>query len=84
MVSEQRSSQRSVSWKPAKAWTSSQSLQGRRHFRLVLHGGRGAERWVELASVIKPEVRLRQRWTQLCDPAQWQSGWRTIPSDDSD
>ena len=71
-------------WKPAEAWTSLTPREGRRHFRLVLQGGRGAERWVELVSLLDPQVRLRENWTQLQDKEQWQSGWQPIPPDDSD
>ena len=38
--------------KPAKAWTSRQPVAGYRHFRLVLQGGKGSQRWVELAAVL--------------------------------
>ena len=71
-------------WKPAKAWTSITSREGRRHFRVVLQGGHGAERWVELASLLEPQVRLRESWKQLQDKALWQSGWQPIPPDDSE
>ncbi len=71
-------------WKPAEAWTSLTPRSGRRHFRVVLQGGRGSERWVELASLLEPQVRLRESWTQLQDKAQWQSGWQPIPPDDSE
>ena len=69
-------------WKPAEAWTSLSPREGRRHFRVILQGGRGADRWVELASLLSPQVRLRERWTQLQDKTQWQSGWQPIPPDD--
>ena len=72
-----------VSWKPAKAWTSVLPREGRRHFRLVLQGGRGSERWVELVSLLEPQVRLRESWQQLQDKTQWESGWQPIPPDDS-
>ena len=71
-------------WKPAKAWTSLTPRAGRRHFRVVLQGGHGAERWVELASLLEPQVRLRESWKQLQDKALWQSGWQPIPPDDSE
>ena len=72
-----------MSWKPAKAWTSVLPREGRRHFRLVLQGGRGSERWVELVSLLEPQVRLRESWQQLQDKTQWESGWQPIPPDDS-
>jgi len=73
-----------VAWKPTEAWTSSTPRSGRRHFRLVLQGGRGDGRWVELASLLEPQMRLRQSWKQLQDKSQWQSGWQPIPAEDSD
>ena len=69
-------------WKPALAWTSRHPIEGRRHFRVVMQGGRGSGRWVELVSVLTPEVRLRERVQDLQDRMQWQSGWQTIPPDD--
>ncbi|WP_186539865.1 TIGR02450 family Trp-rich protein [Synechococcus sp. BIOS-E4-1] len=71
-------------WKPAEAWTSLAPRAGRRHFRVVLQGGRGAERWVELASLLDPQVRLRESWNLLQDKTQWQSGWQPIACEDSD
>lgn len=71
----------SLSWKPALAWTSRHPREGRRHFRVVLQGGRGSERWVELVSVLTPAVRLRQSFRDLQDRSQWQSGWQSIPPD---
>ena len=66
------------------AWTSRHPREGRRHFRVVMQGGRGSGRWVELVSVLTPEVRLRERVQDLQDRRQWQSGWQTIPSDESE
>jgi len=73
-----------MAWKPAMAWTSRHPREGRRHFRVVMQGGRGSGRWVELVSVLTPEVRLRERVRDLQDRRQWQSGWQTIPSDESE
>ena len=73
-----------MSWKAAKAWTSRIPREGKRHFRLVLQGGRGAERWVELCSVLTPEVRLRLSWRELRDRSLWDSGWQSIPPDESE
>ncbi|QNI84730.1 tryptophan-rich conserved hypothetical protein CHP02450 [Synechococcus sp. PROS-7-1] len=73
-----------MSWKAAQAWTSRTPREGRRHFRLVLQGGRGAERWVELCSVLNPEVRLRLSWSELRDRSRWDSGWQPIPPDASE
>ncbi len=73
-----------MSWKPAEAWTSFSPREGRRHFRVVLQGGRGSDRWVELVSLLSPRVRLRENWKDLKDASKWQRGWQPIPPDDSD
>ncbi|QNJ19607.1 tryptophan-rich conserved hypothetical protein CHP02450 [Synechococcus sp. A18-25c] len=73
-----------MTWKPAKAWTSAAPRSGRRHFRLVLQGGRGPQRWVELVSVLSPEVRLRLLWSELRDTKLWQSGWQCISLEPSE
>jgi tryptophan-rich hypothetical protein len=48
-----------MGWNPARAWTSQAPVGGYRHFQLVLQGGRGDQRWVELAAVLAPEHRER-------------------------
>lgn len=68
-----------MAWKPAKAWTSCGPVQGYRHFRLVLHGGKGRERWVELEAVLDASTRCRAPWHELCDPERWTSGWQQLP-----
>jgi len=50
----------------------------------VLQGGRGPQRWVELVSVLSPEVRLRLLWSEMRDARLWQSGWQTIPPEPSE
>ena len=72
-----------MGWKPAQAWTSRQSVEGYRHFRLVLQGGKGKDRWVELEAVLDASLRQRFPWQQLRDPEQWTSGWQQIPTEDS-
>ena len=47
----------------------------------MLQGGRGPQRWVELVSVLSPEVRLRLLWSELRDTRLWQSGWATVIDD---
>ena len=71
-----------MAWKPAQAWTSCQAVAGYRHFRLVLQGGKGRQRWVELEAVLDPESRVRIAWRDLNDREQWQSGWQQLPPDD--
>ncbi len=72
-----------MTWKPALAWTSCQPMTGYRHFRLVMQGGRGSQRWVELEAVLDAGTRIRVAWLDLNDRTQWHSGWRQIPPDDS-
>ena len=65
-----------------KAWTSQMPVAGYRHFQLVMQGGRGAARWVELAPVLAPSQRERVPWTDLMDRRRWASGWQQLPKDD--
>ena len=65
-----------------KAWTSQMPVAGYRHFQLVMQGGRGAARWVELAPVLAPSQRERVPWTDLMDRSRWVSGWQQLPKDD--
>ena len=65
-----------------KAWTSQMPVAGYRHFQLVMQGGRGAARWVELAPVLAPSQRERVPWKDLMDRSRWVSGWQQLPKDD--
>ena len=71
-----------MGWKPAQAWTSGQPVEGYRHFRLVLQGGKGKDRWVELEAVLNSAMRRRVPWQQLCDREQWSSGWQQLPAEE--
>lgn len=71
-------------WRPAKAWTSQQPVGGYRHFELILQGGRGDQRWVELAALLVPSQRLRVSWLELNDRNRWSSGWQQIAEEDAD
>ena len=71
-----------MAWRPARAWTSHQLLAGYRHFVLITQGGRGSERWVELAAVLAPSHRQRVLWRDLNDRSLWSSGWQSIPDGD--
>ena len=71
-------------WRPAKAWTSQQPVGGYRHFELILQGGRGDQRWVELAALLDPSLRMRVSWLELKDRNRWSSGWQQIAEDDED
>ena len=67
--------------KLAQHWTSAEAQLGFRHFRVVGQGGRGTERWVELASVLDPTQRLRLSLRDLRDPLQWSSGLQPVVED---
>ena len=70
-----------MGWRPAQAWTSQSPVAGYRHFRLVLQGGKGRERWVELEAVLDAHTRQRVAWREL---KLWSSGWQQIPVGESD
>ncbi len=72
-----------MSWHPAKAWTSRLPVDGYRHFERVMQGGRGPQRWVELAPVLAPGQRRRVAWAELRNPDLWESGWQQIPESDA-
>ena len=67
--------------KLAQHWTSSEMQLGFRHFRVVGQGGRGPERWVDLASVLDPAQRLRLPLRDLRDPLLWRSGLQPVVED---
>ena len=73
-----------MGWNPARAWTSQDPVGGYRHFQLVLQGGRGDQRWVELEAVLEPGYRERVRWRDLKDRSRWISGWQSIPESHAD
>ena len=73
-----------MAWRPARAWTSQSPVSGYRHFELVTQGGRGPQRWVEMAAVLDPSHRERVLWNELKDPTRWSSGWQSIPKSDED
>ena len=68
-----------MQWPPNKAWTSASLRKGFRHFVAVNYGGRGAERWVHLVSVLDAKARLRVPWQEMKDPEFWISGWLQLP-----
>jgi tryptophan-rich hypothetical protein len=49
----------------------------------VMQGGRGPQRWVELAPVLAPGQRRRVAWAELRNPDLWESGWQQIPESDA-
>ena len=68
-----------MGWNLTRAWTSQAPVGRYRHFQLVLQGGRGDQRWVELAAVLNPDCRERVLWRDLKDRSRWISGWQSIP-----
>ena len=70
--------------RPAQAWTRQDPVARYRHFQLVLQGGRGANRWVELAAVLNPRHRERVALTELRNRSLWRSGWHQIVHSDAD
>ena len=68
-----------MTWKVAQAWTSILPQEGYRHFRVMLKGGKGQERWVELEAVLDSNVRRRVAWKELQNKTVWMSGWRQLP-----
>lgn len=73
-----------MQWRPAQAWTRQQPLGRYRHFQLVMQGGSGVDRWVELRAVLAPSCRERVLWSELRDRHRWVSGWQQIPEVDAD
>ena len=69
---------------PSQAWTRQDGVEGYRHFQLVLQGGRGPNRWVELAAALNPQHRERVSFADLRDRSQWRSGWHQIVECDAD
>ena len=68
-----------MTWRVAQAWTSILPQEGYRHFRVMLKGGKGQERWVELEAVLDSNVRRRVAWKELQNKTVWMSGWRQLP-----
>ena len=71
-----------MTWKIAQAWTSVNPQQGFRHFQVMLQGGKGQERWVELEAVLDSNVRLRVNWNELKNQELWTSGWQQLPPEE--
>jgi tryptophan-rich hypothetical protein len=69
-------------WKVAQAWTSVNPQDGYRHFQVMLQGGKGQERWVELEAVLDSNVRLRVNWNELKNQELWTSGWQQLPPEE--
>ncbi len=72
-----------MNWPPNKAWTSSTERKGFRHFIAINYGGKGGDRWVNLASVLDGNARLRVSWNEMKVSTLWSSGWQQLPKVDS-
>ncbi len=72
-----------MNWPPNKAWTSSSSFNGFRHFVAINYGGRGSARWVNMVSVLDSKVRLRVLWHEMNDTSKWASGWLQLSRDEA-
>ena len=70
-------------WPPNKAWTSATSRRGYHHFVALNYGGKGDDRWVNLASVLDGNTRLRVSWNEMKNSSMWSSGWLQLPKDDA-
>ena len=71
-----------MTWRVARAWTSTAPVGGYRHFEWITQGGRGEQRWVELAALLAPSHRERVALRDLRNPSLWLSGWRQLPKTD--
>ena len=69
-------------WPPNKAWTSSSSIEGYRHFEVIDYGGKADERWVILAAILDKEVNFKVSWSELKTYAKWSLGWVQLPKDE--
>tara|TARA_B100001250_G_scaffold353750_1_gene327226 strand:- start:113 stop:328 length:216 start_codon:yes stop_codon:yes gene_type:complete len=69
-------------WPPNKAWTSSSSIQGYRHFEVTEYGGKGDERWVVLAAVLDKDINFKLNWNELKTYAKWSIGWVQLPKEE--
>ena len=65
-------------WPPNKAWTSCYEICGLRHFVAINYGGKLANRWVLLVSVLDGNVRLKVGWDDITNTDKWESGWLAI------
>ena len=52
-------------------------------FRCYYYGGSGADRWVNLVSVLDGNTRLRELWIDMNDRSQWESGWRQLSREEA-
>tara|TARA_B100000700_G_scaffold297909_1_gene363262 strand:+ start:275 stop:637 length:363 start_codon:yes stop_codon:yes gene_type:complete len=72
-----------MNWPPTKAFTSTKSIYGFRHFVAINYGGNGKTRWVNLVSVLDGNIRFRVLWIELKNINLWSSGWQELSRDQS-
>ena len=65
-------------WPPPKAWTSTKSILGFRHFVAINYGGDEDQRWLNLVAVLDGKARLRVVWKELKDTTLWNAGWQKL------
>ncbi len=70
-------------WPPNKAWTSTSSRNGFRHFVAINYGGKGPRRWVNLISVLDDEITIKVSFDELNDISKWTPGWLQIKRDEA-
>ncbi len=64
-----------MKWPPFKAWTSTKSIEGFRHFVAINYGTHDEIRYVNLVSVLDGKVRIRVPWDEMNDKTKWICGW---------
>ena len=69
-----------MNWPPVKAWTSKLYIDGQLHFVAINYGGELSTRWVIMMSVIDSSVLVKVSYSELSDPANWESGWDEVNS----
>ena len=67
-----------MNWPPVKAWTSKLYIDGKLHFVAINYGGELSTRWVIMMSVIDSSVLVKVSYSELSDPANWESGWDEV------
>ena len=67
-----------MNWPPVKAWTSKLYIDGQLHFVAINYGGEFSTRWVIMMSVIDSSVLVKVSYSELSDPANWESGWDEV------
>ena len=72
-----------MNWPPTKAFTSTKSIYGFRHFVAINYGGKGTTRWVNLVSVLDGNIRFRVLWKDLENTNLWSSGWQELSRNES-